>query len=49
MQLFFIADYDMHRFRSFVEIDSFANTYDLDIGQIEKLKSDNYALYALRL
>ncbi|MCK5336447.1 MAG: hypothetical protein KAQ67_09795 [Gammaproteobacteria bacterium] len=44
MQLFFMANYDMHQFRRFVESDSFANTYDLDTDQMEKLKSDDYAL-----
>ena len=44
MQLFFMANYYMDRFRRFVESDSFVNTYDLDTDQIEKLKSDDYAL-----
>jgi len=48
MQLFFMAYYDIDRFRRFVESDRFANKYDLDTGQIEKLKSDDYALILFR-
>lgn len=37
MQLFFMPNYDMNRFRRFVINDNFAKTYDFVDNEMEKL------------
>lgn len=44
MQLFFMANYDMDRFRHFIESTSFSKTYVIADEEMEKLKTDDYAL-----
>lgn len=44
MQLFFMTNYEMNRFRHFIESTSFSKTYDIADEAMEKLKTDGYAL-----
>jgi Fe-S-cluster containining protein len=44
LQLFFMACYDLDRFREFVASDSFNDVYDLPADLREKIKSDEIAL-----
>ena len=44
LQLFFMACYDMDRFRRFVLSDNFKKTYDLDQDTYDRLENDDVAL-----
>ncbi|MEA3291242.1 MAG: YkgJ family cysteine cluster protein [Pseudomonadota bacterium] len=43
-QLFFMASYDIDRFRRFVRSDAFGKTYQLDEDQLRKLEQDDIVL-----
>ena len=44
LQLFFMASYDIDRFRRFVQSDSFQNSYDLGAEVLNELETNDIAL-----